>query len=240
MKIWYNLNMNNKVKTIKKGVEVFCNEVKKEVNGRYKSWEHCYQLFYDAIKNNKKEDVDNLALNLAFYLASWGMYRGSTFLLQKDYKIHSPAVDIILKSKYKELLDIKCKDLINKIELLFELVKELDNYYDEIRTQVAINRKKEESKASLSRTLLTKVLMGTLGCVPTYDRYLLVGLKTTGIASQTFNENSIKKICKFYVDNETDLENIRKNLKVGNIKYPQMKLIDMGLWYSAIFFVYTK
>ena len=222
--------MNNNVKTIIKGAEVFYSDVKKEENCRYKSWEHCYHLFYAAITNNKKEDADNLALNLAFYLASWGMYRGSTFLLQKDYKIHCPAVDIILKSKYKELLDIKCKDLINKTELLFELVKELDNYYDEIRTQVARNKKKVESKASLSRTLLTKVLMGTLGCVPAYDRYLLVGLKTTGIAPQTFNENSIKKICQFYIDNEADLENVRKNLKLGSIKYPQMKLIDMGLW----------
>ena len=222
--------MNNNVKTIIKGAEVFYSDVKKEVNGRYKSWEHCYQLFYDVIKNNKKKDNDYLALNLAFYLASWGMYRGSTFLLQKDYKIHCAAVDIIVKKEYKDLLEIKCKDLIDKTELLFSLVNELEKYYDDIRNQVARNKRKVESKASLSKTLLTKVLMGTLGCVPAYDRYLLTGLKTTGIAPQIFNEKSIKKICQFYIDNESDLEKVRKNLKIGSIKYPQMKLIDMGLW----------
>lgn len=222
--------MNNNVKGIIKGVEAFYSYVKKEENGRYKSWEHCYQLFYNVINKNKEKDIDNLALNLSFYLASWGMYRGSTFLLQKDYKIHCFAVNIILKKEYKELLDVKCKDLINKTELLFGLVHELDDYYDKIRNQVARNRKKVESRASISRTLLTKVLMGTLGCVPAYDRYLLKGLKTTGIASQTFNEDSIKNICQFYIDNEDDLESVRKKMKVGNIKYPQMKLMDMGLW----------
>lgn len=222
--------MNNYVKKIKKGAEVFYNDVKKEMNSRYKSWEHCYQLFYDVINNNTKKDIDNLALNLAFYLASWGMYRGSTFLLQKDYKIHCAAVNIILDKKYKELLDIECKELIKKTELLFSLVDELDAYYDKIRKQVARNKKKLEIKTSLSKTLLTKVLMGTLGCVPAYDRYLLAGLKITGIAPQKFSKKSIKKICQFYIDNESDLEKVRKNVKIGNIKYPQMKLIDMGLW----------
>lgn len=38
----------------------------------------------------KENDVnlDYLSLQLAFYLASWGMYRGSSFLLQKYYRVH--------------------------------------------------------------------------------------------------------------------------------------------------------
>ena len=31
------------------------------------------------------------------YLSSWGMYRGSSFLLQKDYKIHKPIIVEALK-----------------------------------------------------------------------------------------------------------------------------------------------
>ena len=59
-------------------------------NHRYLSWEHCYEAF-----GNPNNSIDYLALHLAFYLASWGMYRGSTELLQKDYKIHIPVVEYI-------------------------------------------------------------------------------------------------------------------------------------------------
>lgn len=45
----------------------------------------------------------------------------------------------------------------------------LEQYYDKIRHEV----KEQELKNQLSFTLITKILMGTLGCVPAYDRYLL-------------------------------------------------------------------
>ena len=54
-------------------------------NGRSRSWEHCYRVFRDA-RTDPSPDYDYLSLHLAFYLASWGMYRGSSFLLQKDYR----------------------------------------------------------------------------------------------------------------------------------------------------------
>ena len=75
----------------------FYSMIKTDKNHRYKSWEHCYQQFIND------HDVDRLSLNLAFYLASWGMYRGSSGLLQKDYKIHHGAVEILLDSKYSLL-----------------------------------------------------------------------------------------------------------------------------------------
>lgn len=69
----------------------FYNDLKADENGRYRSWEHCYSHFIKA-RESKEVDYDYLSLQLAFYLASWGMYRGSSFLLQKDYKVHIPVV----------------------------------------------------------------------------------------------------------------------------------------------------
>ena len=60
-------------------------------NCGYRSWEHCYSHFMRS-RGQKNVDYDYLSLQLSFYLASWGMYRGSSFLLQKDYKVHIPAV----------------------------------------------------------------------------------------------------------------------------------------------------
>ena len=43
-----------------------------------------------------EDDYDNLVLHLGFYLSNWGMYRGSSFLLQKSYKEHVEAVKYII------------------------------------------------------------------------------------------------------------------------------------------------
>ena len=77
----------------------FYNDLKVDENGRYRSWEHCYSHFIKA-RGSQEIDYDYLSLQLAFYLASWGMYRGSSFLLQKDYKVHIPVVKELLNEKY--------------------------------------------------------------------------------------------------------------------------------------------
>ena len=92
----------------------FYEELKVQDRHRYRSWEHCYAQFYEARQNPEKDNVDNLSLHLAFYLASWGMYRGSSFLLQYDYTIHTSVVEEILKQKYDKLLGLECNELNNE------------------------------------------------------------------------------------------------------------------------------
>ena len=70
------------------------------------SWQHCYNAFILNRSNVDDNTFDYLALHLAFYLASWGMYRGSSFLLQKDYKVHIPIVKIIMEKQYNPLVGI--------------------------------------------------------------------------------------------------------------------------------------
>jgi hypothetical protein len=95
------------VDSIIKSATVFYKTLSEDSNGRFRSWEYCYKCFHDA-RNNPDADVDYLCLHLAFYLASWGMYRGSSFLLQKDYKVHKKVVKEILKPQYDCLFGIKC------------------------------------------------------------------------------------------------------------------------------------
>lgn len=62
---------------------------KSDQHHRFKSWEHCYQFFHSNYKNiHNEKTFDQGCLHLAFYLASWGMLRGGSFLLQKDYRVH--------------------------------------------------------------------------------------------------------------------------------------------------------
>ena len=178
----------------------------------------------------KENDVnlDYLSLQLAFYLASWGMYRGSSFLLQKDYRVHIPVVSEILSNKYDSLAGIECKDFRNESnqKLLKEINEFIANYYDGIRREV----KGPALKNNLSETLITKILMGTLGCVPAYDRYFVSGIRSRKIASETYNIKSILQLVDFYEKNIEQLDSVQKNFIVADMLYPQMKILDMGFW----------
>lgn len=217
----------NTIDLVIKAVDSYMNQIKSAPNDRLRSWEHCYKAFHDA-RGNKNADYDYLSLMLAFYLASWGMYRGSSFLLQRDYKIHIPVVEEILKSEYDSLLGIECSRLRNseEQEKLQDLCSFLTEYYDGIRKTVKTN----DVKNRLSDTLITKVLMGTLGCVPAYDRFFVEGVKEQSVTTGIYSLKSLMNLVDFYETNRARLEEIRRILFAYDLPYPQMKLLDMGFW----------
>ena len=201
----------------------FQNLLKQDTFNRYESWEHCYQAFKDINK-----DDDYLALHLGFYLASWGMYRGSTGLLQKDYKIHTGAVAII--KKYYN--DLRCsqnfevsKDSINKI---LELKKELFDYYNQFKYQTKENTFEQKPPTD---TLLSKIVLGTLGCSPAFDRYFNNGVKAHKIKATRFNQNDFEELFKFVERNRTNIERFQNELfQEEGIYYPVFKIVDMFFW----------
>lgn len=213
-------------------LEKYVAKVKKEDRGRYLSWEHCYGEFYSAHKEFQKgnlssEKLDYLSLHLAFYLASWGMYRGSTFLLQRDYRIHMGVIKILFEEKYNSLWAININDYTDSnIYLMLNLKNSIGKFYNEVRKDV----KEIDIKNEVSVTLITKILMGTLGCVPAYDRYFISGLRKSKVAVGDINNKSIKSLILFYKDDYEYLENMRKEMSYSNVDYPQMKIIDMIFW----------
>lgn len=221
--------MNNIEEIIERGLK-FYQELKNDQNGRYRSWEYCYKVFYDAHNTRIVDEsyIDYLCLHLSFYLASWGMYRGSSFLLQKDYKVHKTVIQELLKDKYNSLWGININEYSNveNQKILFELVKNIKEIYSNIRSSV----KEKVPKNVLSDTLVTKVLMGTMGCVPAYDRYFISGIRNNKITSGNFNINSILGLVDFYNKYYEKLEKARLQMNVEGIEYPQMKMLDMCFW----------
>lgn len=208
----------------------FYNKLREDENGRYRSWEHCYKIFNNAhISDNVDNDfIDYLCLHLSFYLASWGMYRGSSFLLQRDYKVHKPVIEELLKEEYDSLWGIAINEykIIHNQKKLEKLVKRIKEIYNEIRLSV----KETVPKNELSDTLVTKVLMGTLGCVPAYDRYFVSGIRNEKAASGNFNIKSILELVDFYNQYYDDFESARSQMVVCGMEYPQMKILDSCFW----------
>lgn len=207
--------------------QTFYDDARVNENGRSRSWEHCYRVFRDA-RTDLSPDCDYLSLHLAFYLASWGMYRGSSFLLQKDYKVLSPIVEEILKPEYDCLFGLACTDLRNNDvrAQLKKLSDDIADYFDEIRKEV----RGRAVASSVSPVLITKILMGTLGCVPAYDRFFQVGVATYKVTTQEYSRNSLLKLVDFYEEHNDRLEEARRGMRTDDLIYPQMKLLDMGFW----------
>ncbi|MGM9916177.1 hypothetical protein, partial [Anaerotignum sp.] len=207
----------------------YFNETMKDGHGRYMSWRHCYKAFSENRNIIDEQTVDYLALHLAFYLASWGMYRGSSFLLQKDYKVHIPIVRIIQEEKYNVLFGISAEDLCKRsnLALLDEIGTRIKSCYTEERPAFngAVN--------NATDTLITKILLGTLGCVPAYDRYYVQSVKKYHISSGRYNRDSIYCVAKFYCDNLDEFEKLRHEINKCGIEYPPMKLMDMCFWQDA-------
>jgi hypothetical protein len=201
-------------------------EISKDKNHRYKSWEHCFDYF----NRNESFDIDQGALHLAFYLASWGMYRGSSGLLWKDYRIHSPAIQIIRNTEYRAF-DVLSGNKITKESYklkLKNLHKELEWYYE----KQSFSTGKKTRTISATHTLITKIILGTTGAFPALDRLFCDGFKTIrGQRISHLNENSIGLIWDFAVANKSNIENAQMQIhQLSGAHYPVMKIVDMYFW----------
>ena len=207
--------------------QTFYEDARANENGRSRSWEHCYRVFRDA-RTAPSPDYDYLSLHLAFYLASWGMYRGSCFILQKDYKVHTPIVEEILKPEYDCLFGLACADLRNNDvwEQYTKLYDKIAAYFRPIRNEVA----GRVVGSQVSPVLITKILMGTLGCVPAYDRFFEEGARYLGLEKKTYHEKSLLELADIYEAHNDRLEEARHGMRTEDLIYPQMKLLDMGFW----------
>ena len=211
--------------------QTFYEDARANENGRSRSWEHCYRVFRDA-RTDPSPDYDYLSLHLAFYLASWGMYRGSSFLLQKDYKVHTPIVEEILKPEYDCLFGLACTDVRNN-DIWAQLKKLSDyisDYFDPIRKEV----RGRAVASSVSPVLITKILMGTLGCVPAYDRFFQDGVATYKVTTREYSPESVRRLVDFYEEHNDRLEEARRGMRTDDLIYPQMKLLDMGFWQTGL------
>ncbi|EAJ5698279.1 hypothetical protein L8648_000947 [Campylobacter lari] len=203
----------------------FHNKIKKINNHRYLSWEHCYEYFYI---NRKNVDYNYASLMLSFYLASWGMYRGSSFLLHYDYQIYKTMLkellDINLWDKHDWSQIIKANKIIEETLLLYKNNKENEN-----------NEEDKNNKNKISNTLITKILLGIFGCTPAYDRFFVNGLKKYNINNNKipiqYCEDSYIGIMDLIDRCKSSFEFPKISLKYNeNIYYPDMKIMDMYFW----------
>ncbi|MDX6558291.1 MAG: hypothetical protein QOF72_1340 [Blastocatellia bacterium] len=193
---------------------------------RFRSWEHCYGYFRRTTPQGLSADRYQAALQLAFYLASWGMYRGSSFLLQYSFTAHLGVIDVLGKPCFSELWEAEFG--ANRTD--YDLVPKIIEAIDGIRTAYQPFAKRSASRQA-SDTLVTKVILGTFGCLPACDRYFIEGFKHAGFPYSRLNRNFIEQVLDFCQRNSRGLNKAQAAIeKTGGVRYPPMKLIDMYFW----------
>lgn len=144
------------------------------------------------------------------------MMRGSTELLRRSVRHLIPLIETIAEAP-KEVWEIDAHAYTpDGVSVIFDTA-------DRIRTALG-------NKAS--DTLVTKIMLGTFGCIPAFDN-----LFRQGFGCATFGAKALRRVGEFYVANRAIVERNRVatlDFASGsrtNRRYTRAKVIDM------IFFV---
>lgn len=183
---------------------------------RSHSWQHCYAFFQNAGQAGLSNQRDHAALHLGFYLASWGMYRGSSFLLKNSYTVHREIIELLATPKSALLWDsdIVVEDKAQRVQEILEVGNAIKLAYHRF--------------GKATDTLVTKILLGTTACIPACDRYFISGFKDAGFAYSSVNQPFINQVFQFCQDNELELRREQRRIHVEHqVYYPIMKLVDM-------------
>jgi hypothetical protein len=192
---------------------------------RYASFDYCFNYFQSFRESNRMADIaasENMllsCLHLGFYLASWGMFRGSSELPKRSFRQFEPAIELIAGMP-SELWEI-----------------DADRFSEDICTELVATAGDVEKAlrypdgAWPTRTLATKIMLGTMGNVPAFDSRVVKGLKRTGLTGR-FGVRALRSIGRFYTEHQEQIERYREPTidaatgRPTQRRYTRAKVID--------------
>jgi len=190
----------------------------RQPTSRYASFDYCFNYFQAHREEDRlaalagPEQLELSCLQLGFYLASWGMLRGSSELLQRSVKSLVPVIEAIAAAP-DELWTI-----------------DADHYSpgacDAITRFARVLRGVLHPGAS--DILVTKIILGTTGCIPAFDTNFKRGF---GVSS--FTPSALRQVGTFYQHNVAVIEEHREatlDFHTGSPtqrRYTRAKVIDM-------------
>jgi hypothetical protein len=202
-------------------MEAIRDELLKDTCSRWLSWDHCHQFFREPA--NLAGQRCNAALHLGFFLANWGMFRNSQ-LLNKNHRFYEPIVDIIASPQAQALLDFPSNGMGDE-----EAVSSMTAVAGQIESYL------RKSGISPTDTLITKILLATLACIPAIDQQARSGLRKLGVSCPGSHglpdETALAGIIALVRKNLTILsDGCRVVTPQSPNQYPPMKILDMYLW----------
>ncbi len=85
-----------------------------------------------------------------------------------------------------------------------------------------------------TNTLISKIIIGTLGCCPAFDRYFNDGVKKYNFGFTKFTNKSFEQLFMFVEENKPELSQLQAELLLSEkIHYPLLKLVDIFFWHEG-------
>lgn len=195
---------------------------------RERSYDHCYNYFRSMPRPT--DDIEKSCAVLGFYLASWGMYRGSSYLFKQTNSTRFlPVIRYI--EDHRETLSRIDVDGYQQPENLARI----EDAYTYIRDSVLTER-------NTAVTLVTKILAGVFGCTPAYDTYFRIGVRSVTVphsreAFWRMTRGSLELLAAFHEANKADIDALRdesvtwrfsdSDAGPTGIKLTRAKILDM-------------
>jgi len=158
------------------------------------------------------------------------MYRGSTFLLQHAYTIHQGVIDQLIMPQFSVLWSHEFgagADDSKLVPIILTAVNAIREAYRPFAPSA-------ESRQA-SDKLVTKILLGTFGCLPACDTYFVKGVRSAGIQYSSLNRVFIERILRFCKDHREALREEQRIIKKSSgVFYLLMKLIGMYFWQIGV------
>jgi hypothetical protein len=196
-----------------------------ESTARYASFDYCFNYYQEHREQgtlgelHQGDALQLSCLHLGFYLASWGMLRGSSDLLKRSVRHLIPLVKVISTSP-PEIWETDANSYGDgTVPPVFE----------------AASRIRAAFPNGASDILVTKIMLGTFGSVPAFDTYF-----KKGFGVSTFGPKALKKVGEFYRANADMIERNRVHTLdfasglPTHRRYTQAKVIDMIFFTAGV------
>lgn len=199
---------------------------------RERSWDFCFNYFQD--NDTPTQGMELSCLQLGYYLASWGMLRGSSYLFRETNARHYRAAIEIIERYNPEMREIDQQPFgdADAQKLILAAVADL--------TGALL------PKGGASRTLVSKVMMGTWGTIPSFDTYFVKGFRSLAetkdkAAFNTIRSRSLTLLGEFYEQNRTEIDSVMEqhttlDFHTGEFTdrpLSRAKIIDMFGFYTG-------
>jgi hypothetical protein len=188
---------------VRQNIDIFME--RRTANERYASFDYCFNYFQSFHREGKidklalPDNIEKSCLHLGFYLASWGMYRGSTLVLERSVKHYERLIKDVIVNEDNEpcwKIDVDKYDKEN-IERLVKLKEDIVDAISKDEHNKPIFKKNGKEQKEWG-TLATKIMLGIFGNTPAFDTYFKAGMKKIRLPVGKFNSRSLKNISEFY------------------------------------------
>lgn len=190
----------------------------RQPTARYSSFDYCFNYFQSQRERQRLAeiltgaDLQLACLHLGFFLASWGMLRGSTALHTKSLKHYVPVIETVVRAP-SQIWSIDVDGYTDEaIEMILEFRRHLRSAFPQRASDI----------------LVTKIMLGVFGCVPAFDGQFQRGFRVSGLGA-----NELRRVAAFYSDNSEVIDRYRVptiDFDTGrptNRRYTRAKVIDM-------------